>query len=259
MARKAATKKTISTPAPQSRQPRAYVPPASRPFNADALADHSDMIRSAEHLRPLALPPASTPQPRNTSTIRVLCVMPEVEPTYKVADEFEETDGPQYTFENQQLKRRQRLAEKQLQHRFANHLEQSTGIAVDLVPTDNDVEDDGLYVAMPDKQPNRRAIVTNYDIIFVDADYRTGKLSRAVADALSSVSPERIYYVDNVLKANKQTVPQTLSALVAVVQAEIARRAAQVPMPWAAPLPTLPAVDEDDAAVDAAILKWARR
>ena len=263
MARKTATKKTAPTPRQPAKTLRFSFPctPAQWVgFDADAIADHSDAVRTAPHLLKLALPPASSKQRSSDGTLKILCVMPEIEPSIKAVDDLSDIAAEAEPDQAEQRWRQYKLAlQRQLQHRFADHAALCSGVTVDIVPTDVDIEDDGFHVAMPDSLPNRHVDAADYDLVFIDADYRTGKLSRAVADAVEHCAASTVYYLANVSTATGQTLPQTLSAMVSVVAAAIEQRRRQVVMEWAAPLPCVAAVGEDDAAVDAAVLKWARR
>lgn len=239
--------------APVRRYTYTPQPFVGNPFDASAIADHSDAVRSAEHLRPLGLPPVE--QEPTKPGFRILCAMPELETPHAalekmddqiiaLEDHVEETTEDQIRAAEQlaALKRRRDICAdiNLLQLRLMN-LAETSGFTVDVIDA-NQCAVEGVYEM---RFADRFVDPSTYDVVFIDANDRD-------ALGLARCGAKRVVLVGD-QKNQPHAVTPTLTALYRVIVEELGLRRAQIKMPWAAPDVTLPPVSEDEAAVDAAI------
>lgn len=253
--RKAVPNRTTSIYTAAVSTPRRYVAPefVGNPFDAAAIADHHDAVAAAPWLAGVATP---TPLAAPSQRLRVLCVIPEVEADSEVLDKIDDMlDAGDVNGETARaLDRRRLVAELRLHERLMAYIGEGSlcpEIVLDRVTDSDDVR--GLEVEVADRivgtrQLTRTANAADYDLVFVDEG------QHGIIGALPS---SRLAIVGG-LGAGKRGcshhVHATISALLRRIGDEVEQRRAQMTMPWAAPLPTVPAPSLDDAEVDAMVM-----
>lgn len=238
-AKKPSTRRSSVTAAP-------YVAPlfVGNSFDADAVAAHHDAVASASWLRGVATVSAAVPP---SAKLRVLCVLPDVEVDAKVLDKIDElidADDDEFhgpTLTSVALLRQRRLcAELKLHERLMAYIGASS--LCEAIHLDHDGSERISDIDFSDLSDADMVLIGSYDIVFVDADtsyHRT--LVAALGDRCVVVSS----------KPRGRQIAATVTALLRRIGDEVELRRLQTTMPWAPPLPTVPAPSYDDATVDA--------
>jgi len=223
------------------------------PFDAIKIAEHSDAVRALPWLASLGLPPPGDDASMK-SGFSILCVMPKLETPEKVWEHFsDEVDRLSDVFDeigsgsvavtvDAARRRRDIAADFTLQLRMMK-LAETQGFIVDVV----DERECSILDVYEMARADRFVDPATYDVVFIDADDRE-------AMALARCGARRVVLVGD-CKNQPAAVAPTLTALYDVITDEIAQRGRQVSMPWAPPLPQVPAMSADDAAVDEAIAR----
>ena len=248
--RKPATKPVAALPRRSARY--ASQPFCPNPFDADAIAEHSDAVRSAPHLASLGLPAVAVPKPG----FRILCVMPDLETPHKVWEHFaaqaddlsdvlvdatDEAEKAAYEAEQAARRRRDIAADFNLQLRVMK-LAETPGFTVDIVAERECAVLDVYELRLAD----RFVDPATYDVIFIDADDRQAR-------ALERCGAKRVVLVGD-CKNQPHAIAPTLTALYGVIADELMLQRRQLRFDWAAPELPLPVTGVDDAAVDERIL-----
>lgn len=241
------------------------------PFDADAISRHHDAVAAAPWLAGMATPSA---EPRRKSvSLRVLCMFPDVEADHKVLDGFDDeahrqadqaadaSDGggeaealcKLFLNAAEAARRHRAIAEQKLSVRFCNAFERVLGVDIDVFTDESLLDDIHGEVKIGDKW----IAIEAYDLVFVDETFRA-------AAAYLQYLASRVAYIGNVKqertypRIRRYRIPATLTSLLRRLGDEVETRRQQVTMPWAPPLPVVPAPTLDDAAVDAVIVAAVR-
>lgn len=257
--------------APRNRAAKLRAPFISNPFNREAIAAHHDAVIAAPWLAGLATPgPEPAPPPRP----RVLCVLDGVEADYRVLNyfdaladklEYEATvaDADDRSCEARDIydkvdraKKLRAVAELKLSARLLAF--QLSGVDLDISEEDEPIDDvHGEVKVGGNKEGEKWVKVTDYDLVLVDNEAASCRY------LVAGLPPSRVAFVANVKAERRdargrQVIPATLTALLRRVGDLVADRRRQLVLPWGAEIVYPSAPSADDAAVDEAIVRFAR-
>lgn len=237
------TRRKVATAKASTRRSRVaatpYVLPyfVGNPFDVDAVAAHHDAVASAPWLRGVATASAAAPP---STQLRCLCVLPDVEADTKVLDRIREWPEELSDEEERAMQRREKLAETKLHERLMAYI--GVGSLCDAIHLGHDGSDRIGDIDFSDLSDADMALISSYDLVFVDAEASCRRtLVAALGDCCVVVAS----------KPRGRQIAATVTALLRRIGDEVELRRLQTTMPWAPPLPTVPAPSYDDAAVDA--------
>lgn len=196
----------------------------------------------------------------------MLCVLDGVEADYRVLDYFDdeaarledEADCSEDSINHAVLdtaaeiaKRQRAIAEKKLCARLL--AVQLPGVDLDVADEDSPIDDVNGEVKVGGKWVK----VADYDLVLVDNEAASCRY------LVAGLPLSRVAFVANVKAERRDTrgrqvIPATLTALLRRVGDLVADRRRQLVMPWGAEISSPPAPSADDAAVDEAIVRFAR-
>lgn len=242
-----------------SAAPKPFV---GNPYNQELIAAHHDAVAAAPWLAGMATP---EPEAAHSPRLRVLCVLGDAEADHKVLDHFDDagsealydadwTDSDVRRSEclvvEEAAKRRRIIAEQKLAARLASV--QIAGVDLDIAEEDGPIDDVHGEV----KVGGQWVKVADYDLVFLNNEWVACRYLAA------GLPPSRVAFVANVKAerwdGRRQVIPATLTAVLRRVGDLVADRRRQLAMPWGIEPAYPPAPSADDAAVDEAIVRFAR-